>query len=99
MTINLKRHERIVRGSDQQGRHVNALEKLIRRLRGLVIRGVTESEERRGETVVEIVDGMDIVETVDPKHVRHETVPMAHPVLHTDEEAPLVEKIIGSSKA
>ncbi len=65
MIVNLERDQGIVFGLHQQGRHANAVQKLIGGLGGVIIVGGAESEGRRREFVVKLVDALDAVEMVE----------------------------------
>lgn len=64
-------------------------------MRTIVAFGVSETEERSGDSVVEFVDAADAVEAIKRKEARHQRMTPAKPSSHVAEETPLVEPASG----
>ena len=63
MIVDRERNQRIVLGLHQQRGNADAVQKLIGRLRGVVIVGAAEAEGLGREPVVEIVDVSHQIQT------------------------------------
>src|SRR5258708_7057432 len=67
MIVNLKRNQRIVLSLHQKCWNANALQKLVRRLCGVIVVRSAESECERSELVIEFVDALHAVEVFNRK--------------------------------
>src|SRR5260370_35836213 len=65
MVVSLKRNQGIVLGRRQESRNANAIQKLFRGLRGVVVVRCAESEALCGELVIKLIDALHAVEVFD----------------------------------
>lgn len=67
MPVDFERNQRVVLGLHQQSGDADAIEKLIGRLRRVVVVGDAKAERGRGEQIVEFVDTPRAVQIVQPE--------------------------------
>ncbi len=62
--VHLERNQRVVLCRDNQRRHADGFEKSRGRLSSIVVRGSAKAKQRSREPVVELPDGLDLIEAV-----------------------------------
>src|SRR5258708_19943281 len=96
MIVNLKRNQGIVLGLHHECRNANAIQKLFRGLRGVVVVRGAESEALCGELVIKLIDALHAVEVFNWEQSGCQAFLEADALLEAAEESVGINEVCGT---